>query len=41
MSLLAVVFYLALAIFYVIDPIRLIRTRSRRRVEPGGYTAEN
>ena len=40
-SLLAVVFYLALAIFYVIDPIRLIRTRSRRRVEPGGYTAEN
>jgi uncharacterized membrane protein len=31
LPLLAVVFYLALAIFYVIDPIRLMRTRSRRR----------
>jgi uncharacterized membrane protein len=31
LPLLATVFYLALAIFYVIDPIRLIRTRSRRR----------
>jgi len=40
-SLLAVVFYLALAIFYVIDPIRLIRTRSRRRVGAEGNPAEN
>jgi uncharacterized membrane protein len=31
LPLLAVVFYLALAIFYVIDPIRLMRSRSRRR----------
>jgi uncharacterized membrane protein len=31
LPLLAVVFYLALAVFYVIDPIRLMRTRSRRR----------
>jgi uncharacterized membrane protein len=31
LPLLAVVFYLALAIFYVIDPIRLMRHRSRRR----------
>ena len=31
LSLLAVVIYLALAIFYVIDPIRLMRHRSRRR----------
>jgi uncharacterized membrane protein len=31
LPLLAVVFYLALAIFYVIDPIRLMRGRSRRR----------
>jgi hypothetical protein len=31
LPLLAVVFYLALAIFYVIDPIRLMRRRSRRR----------
>ena len=33
LPLLAVVFYLALAIFYVIDPIRLIRSRSRRLAE--------
>jgi uncharacterized membrane protein len=31
LPLLAVVFYLALAIFYVIDPVRLVRTRRRRR----------
>ena len=31
LPLLAVVFYLALAIFYVIDPVRLVRTRSLRR----------
>ena len=41
LPLLAVVFYLALAIFYVIDPIRLIRTRSRRGVGAKGNTAEN
>jgi uncharacterized membrane protein len=33
LPLLAVVFYLALAIFYVIDPIRLMRSRSHRRAE--------
>jgi uncharacterized membrane protein len=33
LPLLAVVFYLALAIFYVVDPIRLIRSRSRRLAE--------
>jgi uncharacterized membrane protein len=31
LPLLAVVFYLALAIFYVIDPVRLMRTRGGRR----------
>ena len=31
LPLLAVVFYLALAIFYVIDPVRLMHTRSLRR----------
>jgi uncharacterized membrane protein len=31
LPLLATVFYLALAIFYVIDPIRLVRNRSRHR----------
>jgi uncharacterized membrane protein len=31
LPLLATVFYLALAIFYLIDPIRLVRTRSRHR----------
>ena len=31
LPLLATVFYLALAIFYFIDPIRLVRSRSRRR----------
>jgi len=30
-----------LAIFYVIDPIRLIRTRSRRQATTKGNTAEN
>jgi uncharacterized membrane protein len=41
LPLLAVVFYLALAIFYVIDPIRLIHTRSRRRVGAKDNTTEN
>ena len=41
LPLLAVIFYLALAIFYVIDPIRLIRTRSRRQATTKGNTAEN
>jgi TMEM175 potassium channel family protein len=41
LPLLAVVFYLALAIFYVIDPIRLMRTRSRRRARLKGHSAEN
>jgi uncharacterized membrane protein len=36
LPLLATVFYLALAIFYVIDPIRLVRNRSRHR---GGVKA--
>jgi uncharacterized membrane protein len=31
LPLLAVVFYLALAIFYVVDPVRLVRARGRRR----------
>lgn len=31
LPLLAVIFYLALAIFYVIDPVRLVRTGSLRR----------
>jgi uncharacterized membrane protein len=31
LPLLSVVFYLALAIFYVIDPVRLMRSRPRRR----------
>jgi TMEM175 potassium channel family protein len=31
LPLLATVFYLALAIFYLIDPVRLIRTRARRQ----------
>jgi uncharacterized membrane protein len=31
LPLLAVVFYLALAIFYVIDPVRLVRTQTLRR----------
>jgi uncharacterized membrane protein len=41
LSLLAVVFYLVLAIFYVIDPVRLMRTRSRRRARMKGEPAEN
>jgi uncharacterized membrane protein len=40
LPLLAVVFYLALAIFYVIDPIRLMRTRSRRRARMKGEPAD-
>ena len=38
LPLLAVVFYLALAIFYVIDPVRLMRANSRR-AEPEGESA--
>src|SRR5215472_10304147 len=41
LSLLAVVFYLALAIFYVIDPVRLVRTRRHRRASMKGEPAEN
>jgi uncharacterized membrane protein len=41
LPLLAVVFYLAFAIFYVIDPIRLMRNRSRRRAGTKSTTAEN
>jgi len=33
-----VVFYLALAIFYVVDPVRLMRAKSRR-AEPKGEDA--
>lgn len=39
LPLLAVVFYLALAIFYVIDPIRLVRTRGWRRARSQGSIA--
>src|SRR5215472_13524187 len=38
LPLLAVVFYLALAIFYVVDPVRLMRAKSRR-AEPKGEDA--
>ena len=41
LPLLAVVFYLALAIFYVIDPIRLMRIRSQRRAGLKGKSVEN
>jgi uncharacterized membrane protein YbaN (DUF454 family) len=41
LPLLAVVFYLALAIFYVIDPIRFVRTRGRRRAKMKSSPAEN
>src|SRR5215469_18274834 len=40
LSLLAVIFYLALAIFYVIDPIRLMRNRSRRGAMMKGGPAD-
>jgi hypothetical protein len=35
LPLLAVIFYLALAIFYVIDPVRLVRASSRRAKPEG------
>ena len=41
LPLLAVVFYLALAVFYVIDPVRLVNTRSLRRARLEGKSAEN
>ena len=41
LPLLAVVFYLALAIFYVIDPVRLMRTSSLRRARLQRESAEN
>jgi hypothetical protein len=41
LPLLAVVFYLALAIFYVIDPVRLMRTSSLRRARLERESAEN
>jgi len=41
LPLLAVVFYLVLAIFYVIDPVRLMRTRSLGRARLAGKSAEN
>jgi hypothetical protein len=41
LPLLAVVFYLVLAIFYVIDPVRLMRTRSLGRARLEGKSAEN
>ena len=41
LPLLAVVFYLALAIFYVIDPVRLMHTRSLRRARLEGESAAN
>jgi hypothetical protein len=41
LPLLAVVFYLALAIFYIIDPVRLMRTHGRGRARIKGMSAEN
>jgi hypothetical protein len=41
LPLLAVVFYLALAIFYVIDPVRLMRTGSLRRARLAEKSAGN
>ena len=41
LPLLAVAFYLALAIFYVIDPVRLMRTSSLRRARLQEKSAEN
>jgi hypothetical protein len=41
LPLLAVVFYLALAIFYFIDPVRLMRTGSLRRARLEEKSAEN
>jgi uncharacterized membrane protein len=41
LSLLAVIFYLALAIFYVIDPVRLMRSRSLHRARLAGKPTEN
>jgi uncharacterized membrane protein len=40
LPLLAVVFYLALAVFYVIDPVRLMRSRPLRRARLEGKSAE-
>jgi uncharacterized membrane protein len=41
LPLLAVAFYLVLAIFYVIDPVHLMRTRSLRRARLEQKSAEN
>jgi hypothetical protein len=41
LPLLAVVFYLALAIFYVIDPVRLMHARSLHRARLEGKPTEN
>jgi uncharacterized membrane protein len=41
LPLLAVIFYLVLAVFYVIDPVRLMRIRSLRRASPEGNSAED
>lgn len=41
LPLLAVVFYLVLAIFYVVDPVRLMHTRSLRRARLEGKPTEN
>jgi uncharacterized membrane protein len=41
LPLLAVVFYLALALFYVIDPVRLMHTGSLRRARLEEKSAEN
>jgi uncharacterized membrane protein len=41
LPLLAVIFYLALAIFYLIDPVRLMRTQGRSRARIKGMSAEN
>lgn len=41
LPLIAVAFYLALAIFYVIDPVRLMRTSSLRRARLAAKSAED
>jgi hypothetical protein len=41
LPLLAVVFYLALAVFYVIDPVRLMHAGSLRRARLEEKSAEN
>jgi len=41
LPLLAVIFYLALAIFYLLDPVRLVRTHGPGRARIKGMSAGN